>query len=73
MFTYFGYRTVSFAIEFGELTESSIQFPMWIYYVGLPIGMALMAIRYVFRLKTIVFDWDDATMAVGLDHVEAQE
>lgn len=73
MFTYFGYRTVSFAIDFDEITESSLQFPMWIYYVGLPVGMALMTVRYVIRLKTVVFNWDDETMAVGLDHVEAQE
>ena len=73
LFTYFGFRTVTFAYSFNEITESSLQFPVWIYYLGLPVGMFLMTLRYVIRLKIYLLKWDDATMAVGLNRVEAQD
>lgn len=71
LFTYFGSQTVTFAYDFNEVTEASLQFPVWIYYLGLPVGMFLMTVRYLQRLRTYVFEWDDETMALRLDQVEA--
>jgi len=73
LFTYFGAKTVTFAYDFNEVTEASLQFPVWIYYLGLPVGLFLMTIRYLVRLRTYIFDWDEETMALRLDQVEAHD
>jgi len=73
LFTYFGSRTVTFAYNLNEVTEASLQFPVWIYYLGLPVGLSLMTIRYLIRLKIYLFEWDEATMALRLDKVEAHD
>lgn len=52
--TYFGWETVLFAREFGELSDSSIQFPMHYFYLCLPAGMLLMALHYCAVLITAV-------------------
>jgi len=37
---------------------------MWIYYLALPVGSALMLVRYIMRLVRFVFFFDPA-MTVG--------
>lgn len=73
LFTYFGFKTVTFAYNLNEVTEASLQFPVWIYYLGLPVGLFLMTIRYLIRLKIYVFEWDEESMALRLDQVEAHD
>ena len=44
---YFGWQTVSFAITFEEVSDSSIQFPMYLFYLCLPVGMFFMTLHYI--------------------------
>lgn len=39
-----------FAFAVGENTESSMHFPLWLYYLAIPCGFVLMAIRYGYQL-----------------------
>jgi C4-dicarboxylate transporter DctQ subunit len=48
-----------------ERSASDLQFPMWLYYLCLPVGSGLMLIRYVIRLVRYLFYFDPATMAPG--------
>jgi len=48
--TWYGWQIVETAKVIDEHSPSDLQFPMWIYYLALPTGGALMAVRYVIRL-----------------------
>jgi C4-dicarboxylate transporter, DctQ subunit len=48
--TWYGWQIVETARTIDEHSSSDLQFPMWIYYLALPTGSALMSIRYVIRL-----------------------
>src|SRR5262249_9319797 len=48
--TWYGWQIVETARAIDEHSSSDLQFPMWIYYLALPTGGALMSIRYVIRL-----------------------
>lgn len=41
------------AIELGERGDSTIALPLWVYYAGLPVGMALMGWRYAQQLRGV--------------------
>lgn len=38
------------AWDFGDVSSTTLRFPIWIYQAALPVGMALMALRYAIRL-----------------------
>jgi C4-dicarboxylate transporter DctQ subunit len=38
---------------------------MYLYYLALPVGTALMLVRYIMRLVRYLFRFDPATMSVG--------
>lgn len=42
-----GIEVVQFALHTMERSESSLRFPLWAYYLCIPVSMALMAIRYL--------------------------
>ncbi len=65
--TWYAKDVVMFAFDMDERSESSILFPLFIYYLGLPIGMGLMTIRYVMRLYRYLFHFDPATMIITDD------
>lgn len=65
----FGYDVVIFARMIDERSESSIQFPMWIFYIALPLAFGLMAIRYCLRLYRFVFRFDSSMLA-SAEHLE---
>jgi len=44
---WYGYEVARDAYEFGDLSTTTLRFPMWIYYASLPVGTALMSIRYL--------------------------
>ena len=48
--TWYGWQIVATAQAIDERSASDLRFPMWVYYAALPIGGALMAIRYAIRL-----------------------
>ena len=54
-----------------ETSSTDLQFPMWIYYLALPVGSALMLLRYITRLVRFTLYFDPATMTVG--HVFQEE
>ncbi|AFK55840.1 TRAP transporter small permease [Tistrella mobilis] len=54
LLVWFGGRIVFDAWDIGETSLSELQFPMWIYYLALPVGAALMALRYLARLAGLI-------------------
>ena len=51
-----------------ERSITGLEFPMWIYYAALPLGSALMAVRYVIRLWRFVLRFDARTMTIHSGH-----
>ncbi len=47
---WYGAYIVQGSIQIDERSSSDLQFPMWIYYLALPTGGALMLVRYIIRL-----------------------
>ena len=70
---WYGWDVVSTAILLDQRSSSDLQFPIWIYYTALPVGGALMLIRYVIRLLRYLFFFDARTMSVGHTLVLAHE
>jgi C4-dicarboxylate transporter DctQ subunit len=62
---WYGAHIVQSSIQIDERSSSDLQFPMWIYYLALPTGGALMLVRYVIRLVRYISHYDPATMAPG--------
>ncbi|MEZ5856765.1 MAG: TRAP transporter small permease, partial [Hyphomicrobiaceae bacterium] len=42
LLVWFGWQMVGNAYSLGENSESSMRFPLWIYYMALPVGSMLM-------------------------------
>jgi C4-dicarboxylate transporter, DctQ subunit len=70
---WYGWDVVSTAVLLDQRSSSDLQFPIWIYYTALPVGGALMLIRYVIRLLRYLFFFDAGTMSVGHTLVLAHE
>ena len=51
---WYGWQVVEVALRIDEHSATDLQFPMWIYYVSLPAGGALMLARYLIRLVVLV-------------------
>jgi C4-dicarboxylate transporter DctQ subunit len=62
---WYGWEIVDTSLLINETSSTDLQFPMWIYYLALPVGSALMLVRYIMRLVRFVFFFDPATMTVG--------
>jgi C4-dicarboxylate transporter DctQ subunit len=62
---WYGWQVVSTAMLLDQRSSSDLQFPMYLYYLALPTGGALMAVRYVIRLVRYAFFFDPQTMTVG--------
>ena len=45
-----GIQVVQLSLMFGERSDSSLALPLWIYYLCLPFGLGVVAIRYACRL-----------------------
>ena len=50
LMAYAGVRGVALSLRLEERSDSVLALPLWIYYAGFPVGMALMAWRYAQRL-----------------------
>jgi C4-dicarboxylate transporter DctQ subunit len=61
----YGWQIVDTSLLIDEHSSTDLQFPMWIYYLSLPVGSALMAVRYAIRLVRFALYFDPATMTVG--------
>lgn len=64
---WFAADVVNFAYTMDERSESSILFPLYLYYLGMPIGFGLMVIRYAMRLYRYLFMFDPETMVITDD------
>lgn len=62
---WYGWEIVDTALLIDERSSTDLQFPMWIYYLALPVGGLLMFVRYLARLVRYALFFDPATMAVG--------
>jgi C4-dicarboxylate transporter DctQ subunit len=68
---WYGWQIVDTALLIDERSSTDLQFPMWIYYTSLPVGGALMTIRYVIRLFRYALYFDPETMMPG--HLPAHD
>lgn len=57
-----GLGIVEFALRLDERSDSSLQFPVFIYYSFVPAAFGLMAVHYLRRLWRYVFAFDAGTM-----------
>lgn len=62
---WYGQQIVGSALLLDQRSSSDLQFPMWIYYLALPVGGGLMSLRYIIRLLLYAFAFDPATMTAG--------
>jgi C4-dicarboxylate transporter DctQ subunit len=54
----FGWDVVVFAQMLDIRSYSSLQFPLWIFYVALPLSFGLMTLRYLKRVYRFFFHFD---------------
>ena len=62
---WYGWQIVDTAMLLDERSFSGLNFPMWIYDASLPVGSALLGLRYVLRFCRFAFHYDPATMTIG--------
>jgi C4-dicarboxylate transporter, DctQ subunit len=62
--TWYGWLVTEDAWLLGERSNTVLSFPMWLYYACVPVGAALMVMRYVIRLWRYLFAFDPETMEV---------
>ncbi len=67
---WYGWDVVDTAVLFDQRSSSDLQFPIWIYYMALPVGGGLMLLRYLARLYRYLFVFDARIMTIGhtLEH-----
>lgn len=70
--TWYGYEAAAFARMLDIRSDSSLLFPLYYYYLCLPVGMGLMSVGYAVRLWRYVFTFDAATMTVAADAPQAE-
>jgi C4-dicarboxylate transporter DctQ subunit len=68
---WYGWQIVDTALLLEERSSTGLEFPMWLYYLALPVGGGLMVMRYAIRLWRYLVRFDPETMTVG--HVPAHE
>ncbi len=66
---WYGLEVVTFAYDLEEVSESSMQFPLYLYYAGMPLGFGMMVIRYIIRIYRYLFKFDAATMVISDEEV----
>lgn len=66
---WYGFWIAQDALAYDERSLSPLAFPMWMYYGALPVGTALMTLRYILRLWHLLFRFSAADMtALPLSH-----
>ena len=58
-----GIGIVDFAYRLDERSDSSLQFPVYLYYAFVPLSFGMMLLHYIARLASYVFAFDEETMA----------
>ncbi|MDI1286739.1 MAG: TRAP transporter small permease [Reyranella sp.] len=62
--SWYGWLLSSDSFDLGERSNTSLGFPLWLYYAALPVSAVLMSVRYARRLWQFCFAFDPATMEV---------
>lgn len=62
---WFGVQMVDFAMLVGERSESTLRFPLWVFYMCLPVGMALTVVGYAVQLRRLVFAFEPSMLHGG--------
>lgn len=62
---WYGWQITTTSWMSDERSFTGLSFPMWRYYLALPVGAGLMFLRYAIRLVRYLFFFDPATMTVG--------
>ena len=62
---WYGWDVVNTALLLDQRSSSDLQFPVWIYYLALPVGGGLMFLRYCVRLFMYMFHFDPRIMTIG--------
>lgn len=52
---YYGVYIVHATYSMGEVSETSLRFPLWISYAAVPVGIALLALRLIRRIWFLLF------------------
>jgi C4-dicarboxylate transporter DctQ subunit len=60
---WYGQQVVETALLIDERSASDLRFAMWIYYAALPVGGALMLVRYLIRLGRLLAGSDPGAMS----------
>jgi C4-dicarboxylate transporter DctQ subunit len=63
---WYGWQIVETALLIDEHSSTDLQFPMWVYYLSLPTGAGLMAVRYVIRFLRFTFFHDPSMSVAGV-------
>ncbi|MDD9853816.1 MAG: TRAP transporter small permease [Deltaproteobacteria bacterium] len=53
-FCFFGFDVVRLALQLNERSDSTLHFPMALYYLAMPVGLLLMAARYATHLRGVL-------------------
>lgn len=56
--TWYGAEVVQIAHLIDERSQTGVSFPMWIFYLALPVGAGLMSLRYVDLIYRLAFDYE---------------
>lgn len=62
---WYGWQIVETGWMLDERSPTELSFPMYLYYLALPVGSALMVVRYIIRLVRYLAAFDPATMTIG--------
>ncbi|WP_305989627.1 TRAP transporter small permease, partial [Roseibium sp. MMSF_3544] len=50
-----GYLATDLAHRLGQISDTSLQFPMWLYILAVPVGFGLSSVSYLLRLAARVW------------------
>jgi C4-dicarboxylate transporter, DctQ subunit len=62
---WYGWQIVNTSWMLDERSSTGLSFPMYLYYLALPVGAGLMFLRYAIRLVRYLFFFDPVSMSVG--------
>ena len=63
---WYGWSIATTSFDLDERSQTGLEFRMGIYYLALPVGGGLMALRYVLRLYRYLFRFDPKTMVIAV-------
>jgi C4-dicarboxylate transporter DctQ subunit len=59
---YLGYTIVHIAYVSDERSLTTMRYPLWIFYLSLPVGLSLMAARYGKKIYRLLFRFDSSDL-----------